>query len=119
MALSDMIAEMRGCVPNYSASLARIHLRNSWTDIRNLKGWSFQVGNSGFSTPGLMNAGSGYGDARFQLRHWRRRCWKRGMGQWRSTSVSLLTQRQFRVGASIYSSNIIAADFSSRQPLLC
>ena len=104
-----MVGEMRGAVPNYSASLARTHLRNSWTDIRNLKGWSFQVGNTGFATPGLMNAGSATttlgsatvtGDAT-------------ASAAWATTStpVSLLTQRQFRVGASpIY--NIIAADFT-------
>ena len=58
MSLSTMIAELRGCVPNYSAGLARIHLRNAWTDIRNLKGWSFQIGNTGYSIPGKINAGS-------------------------------------------------------------
>lgn len=104
-----MIAEMRGTVPNYSAALARTHIRNAWSDIRNLKGWSFQVGNTGFATPPLMNAGSATvtlgsatvtGDAT-------------ASAAWATTStpISLLTQRQFRVGAStIY--NIIAADFT-------
>jgi len=107
-----MIGEQRGCVPNYSAALARTHLRNAWVDIRNLKGWSFQVGNTGYATPPVMNAGSATttlgantvtGDAI-------------ASAAWAATSslypYSLLTQRQFRIGAStIY--NIIAADFTN------
>ena len=109
MSLSKMIAEMRGCVPNYSAGLARIHLANSWTDIRNLKGWSFQLGNTGYTVPGLLNAGSVtvtlgstlvIGDATASA------AWATA-----SNPTSLLTQRQFRVGqGTIY--NIIAADFT-------
>lgn len=111
MSLSTCIAELRGCVPNYSAALARTHLRNSWSDIRNLRGWSFQVGNTGYATPPLMNAGSATttlgsnlvtGDAT-------------ASAAWTATSAlypySLLTQRQFRIGAStIY--NILSADFT-------
>lgn len=107
MALSNMIAEQRGTVPNYSAALARTHLRNAWTDIRNLKGWSFQLGNSGISIPGLVNAGSVtvtlgsdqvIGDAT-------------ATAAWLTVSnpTSLITQRQFRCGqGTIY--NIIAYD---------
>ncbi len=109
MSLSTMIGEMRGTVPNYSASLARTHLRNAWSDVRNLAGWSFQLGNTGYTVPGLLNAGSVtttlgdptiIGDAT-------------ASAAWATTSnpTSLLTQRQFRCGAgTIY--NIIAADFS-------
>ena len=104
-----MIGEMRGTVPNYSASLARTHLRNAWTDIRNLRGWSFQVGNTGYTVPGLINAGSVtvnlggttvLGDAAASA------AWSTA-----SNPTSLLTQRQFRVGqGTIY--NIIAVDFT-------
>ncbi len=109
MSLSTMIGEMRGTVPNYSAALARTHLRNAWSDVRNESGWSFQVGNTGYTVPGLLNAGSVTttlgsefvtGDAA-------------ASAAWLTTSnpTSLLTQRQFRVGAgTIY--NIISADFT-------
>ena len=107
MALSNMIAEQRGTVPNYSAALARTHLRNAWTDIRNLKGWSFQLGNSGISIPGLVNAGSVtvtlgsdqvLGDATASA------AWLAA-----SNPTSLITQRQFRTGqGTIY--NIVALD---------
>jgi len=102
-----MIAEMRGTVPNYSGLLARKHLREAWTDVRKLRGWSFQLCNGGFATPGLVNQGSATttlgsptvtGDATASA------AWAVA-----STAVSLITQRQFRVGAStIY--NIIAYD---------
>ena len=109
MSLSSMIAEMRGTVPNYSTGLARTHLRNAWTDIRNLRGWSFQVGNTGYATPGLVNAGSAtttlgspfvVGDATASA------AWLATTAQY---PYSLITQRQFRLGAStIY--NILAMD---------
>jgi hypothetical protein len=102
-----MIGEMRGAVPGYSALLARTHIRNAWTDVRKMKGWSFQLCNGGFATPGLVNAGSATvtlgsptvtGDAAASA------AWLTA-----STPISFLTQRQFRVGAStIY--NIIAYD---------
>lgn len=113
MSLSSMIAEMRGVVPNYSAALARTHLRNGWQDIRNLKGWSFQVGNTGYTVPGLVNAGSVtvtlgsnqvIGDTA-------------ATAAWATASnpTSLITQRQFRTGqGTIY--NIIAYDTTTNAP---
>lgn len=112
MSLSTMIAEQRGTIPNYSAALARTHLRNAWNDILNLRGWSFQIGITGMATPPLLNAGTASvvlgantvtGDATAST-------------VWAATSAlypySLLTQRQFRIGAStIY--DIIAADFTN------
>ncbi len=104
MSLATMIAEMRGAVPGYSGLLARTHIRNAWDDVRNLKGWSFQLGNGGFGTPPLITAGSVTvafgastvtGDAAATV-------------AWGSASQpgSLLTQRQFRIGGgTIY--NII------------
>src|SRR6185369_1847636 len=96
MSLSSMVAEMRGTVPNYSGALARTHLRNAWTDIRNLKGWSFQLGNTGYTVPGLVNAGAATtvlgsptvtGDATATA------AWLAA-----SNATSLITQRQFRTG---------------------
>lgn len=109
MSLGTMIAELRGCVPNYSASLARTHLKNSWTDIRNLKGWSFQIGSTGYTVPGLLNTGSvtvTLGSATVTGDAAASAAWATA-----SNPTSLLTQRQFRTGqGTIY--NIIAADFT-------
>jgi hypothetical protein len=110
VSLSNMIAELRGSVPNYSAMLARTHLQESWTDIRNLKGWSFQLSNSAFATPDLVQDGSVsvtlgspqvIGDAT-------------ATAAWliAGTPISLITNRQFRIGAgTIY--NIVAFDDGS------
>jgi len=108
-----MIAEQRGAVPNYSGALARTHLQNAWTDIRNLKGWSWQLGVTGYTVPGLLNTGSVtttlgspfvIGDAAASA------AWATA-----SSAVSLITQRQFRTGAgTIY--NIIAYDTTSNPP---
>ena len=89
-----MIAEMRGAVPGYSALLARTHIQNAWSDVRNMKGWSFQLGNGGFGTPPLVNAGSV--TVAFGGNHSDRR--RGGEAAWATTSQpgSLLTQRQFR-----------------------
>lgn len=110
MSLSTMVAENRGCVSDYSAALSRIHIRNAWVDIRNLKGWSFQLVNTGFTVPGLVNAGSVtvnlgamtvLGDATASA------AWATA-----SNPTSLITQRQFRIGqGTIY--DIVAADFTN------
>jgi len=102
-----MVAELRGCVPAYSALLARTHVREAWVDIRNLRGWSFQLGSSGFATPSLVNGGTctvTLGSNLVQSDATAQALWLAA-----STPVSLITQRQFRVGAgTIY--NIIAMD---------
>ena len=110
MAFGNMIAEMRGAVPKYSASLAKTHLANAWNDIRNMTGWSFQLFSGGFGTPGLTNAGSVtvtygsdqvVGDAAAST-------------AWAIASIpnGLITQQQFRVNVgTIY--NIIAFDGTS------
>lgn len=105
MSLATMIAELRGSIPGYSAGLARTHLREAWTDIRNMKGWSFQLGNSGFGTPGLTEAGSvtvAFGATSVLADAQASAVWATA-----SQPGSLLTQQQFRVGqGTIY--NIIA-----------
>lgn len=93
-----MIAQMRGCVPGYSALLARTHLNDAWKDIRNMKGWSFQLCNGGFGTPGIVNAGSctvAFGSATVTADATATTAWASA-----SQYGSLLTQRQFRVGQS-------------------
>lgn len=105
-----MIAEMRGCVPKYSAALARTHIQNAWSDIRDMSGWSFQLFSGGFGTPGLTNAGTvtvTYGSATVVGD-------ATASAAWQSASIpnSLLTQQQFRVNVgTIY--NIIAFDGNS------
>ncbi len=110
MSLNTMIAEMRGAVPGYSALLARTHLREAWTDIRNMAGWSFQLGVGRFSTPGQVSQGTVtvqlgsefvIGDATATA------AWLTA-----GTPLSFLSQRSFRIGAgTIY--NIIAYDDGS------
>ena len=107
MAFGNMIAEMRGCVGGYSAGLARTHLQNAWSDIRNMSGWSFQLFSGGFGTPGLTNAGSvtvTYGSDQVTGDAAASTAWAIA-----SIPNSLLTQQQFRVNVgTIY--NIIAFD---------
>lgn len=110
MALSNIVAELRGCVPGYSALLARTHAREAWTDIRNMTGWSFQLGVGSLSTPGKVSAGTVtvqlgvdtvIGDAAATT------AWLTA-----GTPLSAISQRQFRVGAgTIY--NIINYDDGS------
>lgn len=106
----NMIAEMRGAVPRYSALLAKTHLNEAWKDIRNMTGWSFQQGHGGFGTPSVINAGTvtvTFGSATVTGDSTASAAWAAG-----TVPGSLLTQRQFRVGAgTIY--NIIAYDGTS------
>ena len=110
MSLGTMIADMRGDVPKYSAILARTHIREAWLDVRNMRGWSFQLGNGGFGTPGLINGGTcsvDLGGTDVTPDATALPLWLAG-----STNISLITQRQFRVGAgTIY--NIVAMDSTS------
>lgn len=107
MALGNMIAEMRGAVPKYSAALAKAHLQNAWSDIRNMTGWSFQLFSGSFGVPGLTNAGSvtvTYGSSTVTGD-------AAASAAWATASIpnSLLTQQQFRVNVgTIY--NIIAVN---------
>lgn len=107
MSLATMIAEMRGAVPGYSALLARTHLQEVWKDIRNMKGWSFQLGNSSFAIPGKVSVGgvtASLGISTVIANAAATTAWLTA-----STPVSLLAQRQFRIGyGTIY--NIIAYD---------
>lgn len=109
MSLATMIAEMRGAVPNYSAMLARTHIREAWTDIRKMRGWSFQLGNSGFSAPSAVGNGTvtvTLGSATVTGDATASAAWATA-----STPVSLLTQRQFRIAfGTIY--NILSVDFT-------
>lgn len=113
MALSNVVAELRGSVSGYSALLARTHAREAWTDVRNLKGWSFQLGTSGFTTPGKVNQGT----VTVQLGQTVVIADAAATAAWLTagTPVSFLSQRQFRVGAgTIY--NIISYDDGQTSP---
>jgi hypothetical protein len=110
MSFATMIAENRGAIPGISALLARTHIQEAWRDVRRMRGWSFQLANGGFATPSNINVGSvttTYGSPTVTPD-------ATAMTAWLSASIygSLITQRQFRVGAStIY--NIIAIDGTS------
>lgn len=113
MSLSTMIAEMRGCVPGYSAILARTHVREAWRDIRKMTGWSFQLGTGSVSTPGKVSDGT----VTVQLGSNVVIADAAATAAWAAagTPLSFLSQRQFRVGAgTIY--NIISYDDGTTSP---
>lgn len=96
MALMDMIAELQGSVPNIDAAFARTLINEAWGDVRRLRGWSWQLAQTGFTVPGLLGTGTVTlrfgvatvtGDAN-------------ATAAWATASQygSLLTQRQFRSG---------------------
>lgn len=94
-----MIAEMRGVVPNYSALLARIHLQDAWSDIRKTRGWSWQFTQGGFSTPPKINTGTAtvtWGSPNVTMDSTA----TTAINTYGTQYGSLITQRQFRVGAS-------------------
>ena len=107
MSFNDMAFEVSGSVPGLDIDLAKTKVREAWHTVRKLRGWSFQLGSGGFSTPTQVNEGTVtlafgsptvVGDAT-------------ASAQWATASIygSLLSQRQFRVGGgTIY--NIIAYD---------
>ena len=98
MSLATMVAELRGAVPKYSSLLARTHIRDAWHDLQNMRGWSFQLSQSGVGTPGLVNQGSvtvAFGSPTVTADSVATAAWAT-VGQY----GSLLTQRQFRVGQS-------------------
>ena len=109
MSFNDMAFEVSGSVPGLDIDLAKTKVREAWHSIRKLRGWSFQLGSGGFSTPAQVNEGTislafgsptVVGDAT-------------ASAQWATASIygSLLSQRQFRVGGgTIY--NIIAVDLT-------
>ncbi len=113
MSLAQMIADMKGSVPGYSALKAKSHIRESWKDIQNMKGWSFQLANGGFGTPGLTNAGSvtvNFGSPTVIANAAATTAWATA-----SQYGSLITQQQFRVGSgTIY--NIIAYNTTANPP---
>lgn len=110
MSLATMMAEMRGAVPKYSALLARTHIQNAWRDVRNMRGWSFQLFRGGFQTPGLVNQGTitvALGGTTVTPDATAKAVWLAI-----SNPTSFITQRQFRVAnGTIY--NIIAMDNTS------
>ena len=105
MSLGSMADELTGEVPGLDLDLAVTKVREAWHDVRKLRGWSFQFGSGGFSTPGQVNQGTvsvSFGSPTVTAD-------AVATTQWAGASQfgSLLSQRQFRIGGgTIY--NIIA-----------
>lgn len=108
MSLQDMSYELTGRVPNLDIDLAVTMIREAWHSIRKLRGWSWQLGQGGFSVPAQMNLGTvtvGFGSTTVTGNAAASAQWIANGSQY----GSLLTQRQFRIGGgTIY--NIVAAD---------
>jgi hypothetical protein len=105
MSFGSMSYEVSGSVPGLDLDLASTKVREAWHTIRKLRGWSFQLGSGGFSTPGQVNLGTVsvvFGSPTVTAD-------ATASTEWASASIygSLLSQRQFRIGGgTIY--NIIA-----------
>jgi hypothetical protein len=58
MAFNDMIAEIRGCVPNMPRDYAKTLVNRAWADIRRKNLWSFLLFDGNWVAPGIVNAGT-------------------------------------------------------------
>lgn len=93
--------------------LMRTFIREAWRDIRKQTGWSFQLGVGSISTPGKVSAGT----VTVQLGSAIVIADAAATAAWLTAGIplSLLSQRQFRVGAgTIY--NIISYDDGQTSP---
>lgn len=99
MALADMIGEISGSLARVDDAFAKTLLNESWQDVRRLGGWSWQLGETGFTVPGALETGTVTlqfgiatvtGDAN-------------ATAAWATASQyeSLLSQRQFRAGGTM------------------
>jgi hypothetical protein len=55
---SELVAELTGIVPGYSAFLAKRDLNKAYRDILDRRTWSFAIQEGGFVAPALIQAGS-------------------------------------------------------------
>jgi len=105
MSLYTMAFEVSGSVPGLDIDLAITKVREAWHSVRKLRGWSFQLGSGGFSTPSQVVLGTvsvTFGSPTVTADATATTAWSTA-----SEYGSLLSQRQFRIGGStIY--NIIA-----------
>lgn len=115
-----MAYELTGRVANLDIDLAVTMVREAWHSVRKLRGWSFQLGQGGFSVPSQIGSSSttpplnaNFGTCTVTFGSPTVTGDAIASGQWIVASQygSLITQRQFRIGGgTIY--NIIAADFT-------
>lgn len=120
MSLQSMSYEVTGRVPNLDIDLAVTMVREAWHSVRKLRGWSFQLGQGGFSVPSQIGSSSTtppineeFGTCTVAFGETSVVGDAIASAEWSTASQfgSLLTQRQFRIGGgTIY--NIIAADFT-------
>lgn len=114
-----MAYELSGRVPNLDIDLAYTFIREAWHSVRKLRGWSFQLGQGGFSVPSQIGSSAGahpppnqdFGTVTVAFGSDQVTGDAIASGQWATASQygSLLTQRQFRIGGgTIY--NIVAYD---------
>lgn len=121
MSLQSIAYRLTGRVPNLDIDLAVTMVRQSWHSIRKLRGWSWQLQQSGFSTPSQVGSSSttpplnsNFGTCTVAFGSPTVTGDAIASGEWATASQygSLITQRQFRIGGgTIY--NIIAADFNT------
>lgn len=55
---AEIVSEITGIVPGYSAFLAKRDVQKAWRDILNRRTWSFLVSEGGFNAPSLVQVGS-------------------------------------------------------------
>lgn len=102
MALQDMQAELRGAVPKLPFAFARTLINRAWRTIRESNLWSFQLLDSSWASPALVTTGTvtttqGLATITFDAP-------ALAALNAASSLISLITQRQFRVGLSgVYS----------------
>jgi len=56
--LNELVAELTGYLPGYSAFLARKDLAKAYRDICNRRTWSFLIGDGGFNAPAQIGNGT-------------------------------------------------------------
>ncbi|MGH7182588.1 MAG: hypothetical protein ACREJN_11500 [Nitrospiraceae bacterium] len=57
MSFLTMYTELKGTVPNISATFCKTLINRGWQDVRRQNLWSFQVYDSNWITPALLNTG--------------------------------------------------------------
>src|SRR5208282_4144894 len=105
MPFQNMQAELRGAVPKVPFSFCATLVNRAWKEVRERNLWSFNLFESAWITPPLVNAGTvvtvqGLTTVTFDAT-------ALAALNAASTTCSIITQRQFRIGVGgIY--NIIA-----------
>ncbi len=112
MSLETIASRLTGYVTNLPKSEAYNIVNDAWTDVRNDRLWSFQLGEDGVASPNVVSNGTitaTTGSATVT-------CNSVASAALNGLTNPLITQRQFRVqGYSIY--NIVA--FNTSNPTAC